>query len=174
MKTTVRDLDTVIIAVPSEVEIEGKKFGMGNLKYAQDIDVDNESLMIDKLFNKKNVPKEFVYGYVHTHNGKCELVKNLQHFSKMESKQKEEYITKYLKESDVKLDELKPLINKEKETKRDEEIESGINNKLKEELSKSTLDKEELVEIDIKKNGDEFSKETHNHTIKDRETDIQI
>lgn len=134
MKEIEKNLDTMIIAVPSEVEIEGKKYNLGNLKFAQDIDVEERSLMREQLFNSKDIPKEFVYGYVHSHDGKCDLVRNLKHYSVMDEKQKGQYIKGFLFENNVTIEMLK-------------NIESS--DSFKEELENRVIDGEELLKSDI-------------------------
>lgn len=104
-----KDIDTAIIAVPSEVEINGERYNIGNLKHPEETKITDESLMINNLFNKKDIPREFIYGYVHSHKGKYDLVKNLKHYSAMTKEEKENYIKQYLGKNEVDISSLKKI-----------------------------------------------------------------
>ncbi len=148
-----KDIDTVIIAVPSEVEINGKKYNIGNLKHPGETEITDKSLMVDNLFNKKDIPREFIYGYIHSHEGKYDLVKNLKHYSIMTKEEKENYIKQYLEKNEVDISSLKIIDNTNKsftnELKEKVNSDQEICNSTEKEEIKPEVQEKENLEIEV-------------------------
>lgn len=93
-----KELYDVVVAVPSRVTVNGEDYYLGHLSHPEDIGANPEMSMGKRIFNKTNVPKEFIYGYIYKHDGIVEFTANSQHVSMKSMEEQEEFYKKFFEE----------------------------------------------------------------------------
>lgn len=112
-----KDLYDVVVAVPLKVNVGEKEYSLGYLEYPSDEKYKQDNKC--KLFDGKDIPKEFIYGYIHKHKGRFDFTPNALHFAKLSRDEQSKYIENLVEEQgiDVNLLQLEPKAQEDKVSK---------------------------------------------------------
>lgn len=150
-----QDLYDIIVAVPSQIEIDNEEYFLGHLAHSSDLKADPDMSMGKRIFNKSNIPKEFIYGYIHKHDGIIDFKPNLQHINMKNTEEQQNFFKKLVKYKgldSIQNEKLKDEYDKKYHSKESQENKKGPVeavkemqiNKLKETLS--LLEEQEEIE----------------------------
>ena len=83
--------------MPSQIEIDNEEYFLGHLAHSSDLKADPDMSMGKRIFNKSNIPKEFIYGYIHKHDGIIDFKPNLQHINMKNTEEQQNFFKKLVK-----------------------------------------------------------------------------
>ncbi len=132
------DLYDVIVAIPSQVKVDNEEYFLGHLAHLSDLEAEPDMSMGKRIFNKSNIPKEFIYGYIHKHDGIIDFKANPKYIN-MKSLQEQRSFFQYL----VKEKGLDTIKNEKRRMNKDED-----DNKDNEENKKGPVQAFKKMQID--------------------------
>ena len=112
---TPENLYDVIVAMPLDVYVRGNEYHLGHLEYPEDEKYRTEKQC--ELFNRKSIPKEFIYGYIHKYGDKIDFTPNAAHFSKMSKEEQEAFIEGFVQQVGIDIKSLQADLQDAKTSK---------------------------------------------------------
>ena len=93
------DLYDIIVAMPKEIMMDNKHYLLGYLDIGIYGDIhDPEEDAGKRIFYKSDIPKEFIYGYIHKHNGIIDFTPNERYIDLLSPDEQKEFYQNLIKE----------------------------------------------------------------------------